>query len=379
MANTLTPLIPDIYEALDVVSRELTGFIPSVQIDSSASQAAVGQTVKIDVEPEGNVVDITPAMTVPEPTDQTSGVATVTITKSRAAEFGFTGEEIRALNTGAGYNVVRQNKIAQAIRKLVNEVEADMAALHVNASRAVGTPGTTPFSASLADSALARKVLDDNGAPQFDRTLIIDTTAGANLRSLANLTDANRAGTTDVRALGRLIDLHGFTIRESAQINTNVAGSAAGWSVNNAAGYPVGATQIVVAGGTGAFVIGDVVQFAGDANKYVVHGWDAVNSTLTIAAPGLRKTLANLTAVTVLGAAARNMAFSRNALVLAARAPEAPEGGDQAVDRTVIVDPVSGLPLEFTIWKGYRKERYEVALAWGVACIKPEHTALLLG
>ncbi len=379
MANTLTGLIPDIYEALDIVSRELVGFVPAMEKNTQAERAAVGQNIIVDVEPEGNVSDITPAMTVPEPTAQTSGTASITITKARAAEFGFTGEEVKGLNTGAGFPNVRANKIAQAVRKIVNEIEADSAALHVNASRAVGTAGTTPFSASLADSAQVKKVLDDNGAPQSDRTLVIDTTAGANLRTLANLTDANRAGTTDVRALGELINLHGFVIRESAQVVTSVSGTGAGYLVNNVAGYAVGATQIVVDTGTGSFVPGDVITFAGDANQYVVKAWDAVNLTITLQAPGLRKALADNTAVTIVGAAARNLAFSRNALVLAARAPALPEEGDMAIDRTLIVDPVSGLPFEFAIYPGYRKVRYEVALAWGVACIKPEHTAILLG
>jgi hypothetical protein len=73
------------------------------------------------------------------------------------------------------------------------------------------------------------------------------------------------------------------------------------------------------------------------------------------------------------------MAFNRSALVLAARSPARPEEGDMAEDVIVITDPRSGLSMEFAMYKGYRKVRYEVGLAWGVKNIKPEHTALLLG
>jgi hypothetical protein len=51
MANTLTNLIPDAYAALDVVSRELTGFIPSVARDPQADEVALNQTLRIDVTP----------------------------------------------------------------------------------------------------------------------------------------------------------------------------------------------------------------------------------------------------------------------------------------------------------------------------------------
>ena len=112
MANTITGLVPDIYEALDVVSRELTGMIPSVTMNASANTASVGQNIRVDVEPAGNVSNVAPAMVVPNPTDQTSGFTDIIITKSRAAEFGFNGEDQKGLDTGAGYQNVRAAKIA---------------------------------------------------------------------------------------------------------------------------------------------------------------------------------------------------------------------------------------------------------------------------
>ena len=61
MANTLTGLIPDIYEALDQVSRELTGYIPAVSRDSGIERAAVGQNVRVPVTTEVTAQDTIPS------------------------------------------------------------------------------------------------------------------------------------------------------------------------------------------------------------------------------------------------------------------------------------------------------------------------------
>ena len=377
--NTLTPLIPEIYEALDIVSRELTGMIPSATLNASANTAAVGQAIRVDIEPEGNGGDVTPAMVVPDPTGQTSGFTDIIITKSRFREFGFNGEDQKGLNTGAGYGTVRANRIAQAIRKLTNEVEADLCGLQSTFSRAHGTAGTTPFGTAndYTDASNALKILKDNGAPLQDNQLVINTAAGVNF--LGKQSAVNAAGTDSMLRQGVLLDVNGMPIRESAQINTPAIGGGTSYT-SHASGFPVGTTSITLITGSGTVLAGDVVTFAGDTNKYVVTTGVTAAGALVIAAPGLVQALpAAAKALSIVAASARNMAFNRSAIVLAARAPARPLEGDMAVDVTSITDPRSGLTMEFAMYPGYRKVRYEVALAWGVKNIKPEHTALLLG
>lgn len=381
--NTISSIVPDIYEALDVVSRELTGLIPAVTMNASAERAGINQNIVVDVEPAGNVADITPAMTVPDPTGQTSGSSIIQITKSRAAEFGFIGDDQKKLNTGPGYMGTRANKIAQAIRAVANEVELDLANLQSTFSRAYGTAGSTPFGTAndYTDASNVLKILKDNGSPVSENQLVLNTAAGANF--IGKQSAVNAAGTESMLRQGVLLDLAGMPLRESAQIQTSVAGTGASATTDNA-GYAVGATVITLASaGTGTILAGDVVSFAGDSEKYVVVSGDADVSgggSITLSSPGLRKAIGtSATAITVIAAAARNMAFNRSALVLAARAPARPEEGDMAEDVILITDPRSGLTMEFAMYKGYRKVRYEVGLAWGVKNIKPEHTALLLG
>ena len=388
MANTLTNLIPDLYAALDVVSRELVGFIPAVARDSTADRVASGQTLRVPITPAnaagGNA---TPAMSLPSAADQTIANVTLTLSKSRYFPFSWNGGEQQAVAMGPGFLTLQQNQIAQALRAAVNEIETDIAtAAYKGASRAYGTAATTPFGTAgdYSDAAQLRKVLDDNGAPLTDRTLVLNTTAGANVR--AKQAQAYMAGDNSLQRNGVLFDINGFALRESAQVPTVTAGAMAS-ATTSASALTVGQTVLPLAtAGTGVVAAGDIITLANDANKYVVSSVSfaganpASGDSITIAAPGLRLAQSSAArAITVTATAARNIGFSRNAILVVTRLPATPTEGDLASDRMTVTDPNSGLTFEVAIYPGYLMNVYHLRIAWGVSVLKPEHVAILLG
>lgn len=385
MANTLTSLIPDFYAALDVVSRELTGFIPAVQRDPRADRCALNATMRSFVAPANTAAgNVTPAMALPSAADQTIGNKAFTIQKSRFAPFSWSGEDQGNVAGGPGYLTIQQDQIAQAIRALTNEVEADIASYaSLGASRAFGaTAGTAPV---LSDFAQIKKILDDNGAPPSDRHCVIDTTAGVALRGTSNLYKVNESGDANLLRQGILGNLYGMDIRESSQIVTPTAGSMAS-ATSTSAAFTVGQTVIPLAtAGTGVVAAGDIITFANDTNKYVVASVSfaganpASGDSITLAAPGLRKAQGVATrAITVFGTSARNTAFSRNAILLGTRLPAKPAEGDLGMHE-IVVDDRTGLAFELSCYPGYRMVTYHVSLAWGVLVTKPEHLALIIG
>ncbi len=386
MANTLTGLIPTIYKGLDMVLRELTGFIPAVTFDASGEQAAKDQTISWPVTPAASAGNITPATTGPTPTDQTVSPGAMTISKSRSVVFGWNGEEQKSL--GGLYNQILVDQFAQSMRTLVNEVETDLAALYVAASRAYGSAGTTPFDSTnkLSFTAQLLKILQDNGAPTGDLQLVIDTTAGAALRTLTELTKANEAGSTEPLRRGVLLDVHNFAIRESAKVKAHTKGAGSGYLVDLTAGYAIGSTAIHLDTGLGEIKAGDILtntKTGRDTHKYVVKtggtGTTGVDTDIVLANPGNQVAWVNNDPVAIGNSYTANMGFSRSAMALMMRAPAMPEGGDAADDVTIITDPQTGISFQVALYRQYRQVAFEVGLAWGVKAVKSEAIAILLG
>lgn len=378
MANTLTGLAQFIYDTVDNVSNEPVGMINAVTINGKAEQAALNQDISYDITAVGTERDIIPAATPPALVDETTGAGTMKLTKSKSVPFYWTGDDEAKLGQMAK-NGIQDNKIAQAIRKLRNLIEADLCALHATASRAYAAHATTPaalFGTNLGEVAQVRKILVDNGADMSDVSCTINTTAGAALRTLVTLS-SNQGGS--MLETGVLIDPFGVKLRESAQVVTTTAvGTGTSYVVNGA--HAKGATTITIKTGTGTILAGDVITIGtATGTKYVVLTGATAAGDITIAAPGLLTAASDGAAVAIVGTCSRNMAFARSAIHLLARLPKQPNGGDAATDELIVQDPITGLPFRFAQYKGYHANQFEVGISWGVKNAVPEHTSLLLG
>lgn len=384
MANVLTNLAADIYKAADIVAREHVGYIPAVTVNGDGSErVAKGGTVRSHFTRAATAGDRNQSMTLSQGTDQTIDNKTLTINKDRSVEIPWTGEDVKHVNNGSGFETIQGDQIAQAMRTLSGEIEADLfAASYAGASRAVGTAGTAPFASNLSDLGSLEQLFIDNGAPinSGQRSLIMNSAAKSSMYGLTQLTNVNNSGDTGFLRQGIMGALNNFDMRVSGTSASVTKGTGASYLVNGA--LSEGDTAVTVDTGSGTVLAGDVITFAGDTNKYVVTT-ALTGGVITLAAPGLRQSLADNVALTVGATYSANVSFERSAIELAVRAPALPMIGgvarDAAVDRMMVVDPVSGIPFEIAAYLGQGKANIQVAAAWGVKAWKNENINILLG
>lgn len=392
MANVLTNLAADIYKAADKVGRELIGIIPSVTVNGDASEtAAKGDTIRSHFTRTPTVnTTLAPSMTIPEGTDQTVDNKTLTINQFASVPIPWTGEDIKHVNNGSGFETIYGDQIQQAMRAIANTIEAyTWGIAYKGASRAIGTAGTTPFGSNFDTIAQLRQILVDNGCPANDGmlTLAINSVAGTKLRNLASLQQANTAGSDVLLRQGTLLDLQGLMLKESAGIGLHTKGAGTGYDVDLTAGYAVGDTTIHLDGGTvntTGIKAGDCVTFAGDANIYVVGtGTTEVEADIVLNGPGLRATLADAVEMTIGNSYTGNIGFHKSAIEVVCRPVALPSMGgknlDAAVDMMTVQDPFSGLVFTIAVYAGYKKAMIEVSCLYDAKVWKSENVAMLLG
>ena len=399
MANTITlsGLTEILFKSRDIVARELTGCISAVMLNAGSAGVSLGGTVVSmkTAQPTLNTT-FTPAMVIPSGDDQTISSNSVAIGQVANVKIPLTGETTLQLINTVGFEAAMTQLFTQAMRTIANAVESHTCTVaYKGASRAFGTAGTTPFASTLSGIPQVRQILVDNGMtePEKDRmcSLIINTSAGTNLRLVPNLLKVNESGSTDLLRQGVLGNVSGLNIAESAGIVTTTAGTMAS-ATSTAAAFTVGQTVIPLAlAGTGVVAAGDSVTFANDANVYVVASVSfaganpASGDSITLNAPGLRKAQGAATrAITVTAAAAQNFALHRQAVELIMRPPAMPPNlsggmGDAAAARITLFDQKTGLVFEAAVYLGYGMNMVDITTFYQAKVWKPEFIAVLLG
>ena len=382
MANVLSALQPILFSAARVVPRELTGILGAVDRDFTDQGVAKGDSVKVSVAPTLTAQNVTPGQVFTVGNDRTPTAVTLTLNQEQEVTWNLKPEEERSLmNAGVAQDMLAQT-IQQGIRTLVNKVELYTYGIaRAAASRAYGTAGTTPFgtAADLTDISNVLKILLDNGCSvDDDKSLVIDTFAGLNLRGKqAGLFRVNEAGTSDLLRQGVLGDLQSFKIRESAQVGPIAKGTGTAYT-SSAAGFAIGTTSIPLITGSGTILAGDAVTFAGDTNKYVVTTGIAAPGTIVIQEPGLRVAIAAAaTALTVGNIATANIALRRNSIKAVIRPSLQPVGA--IAEQMTVSDPQTGLTFLLLRVPGNAITSWYMRIVYDAFAPNPYAIAQLLG
>lgn len=381
MANTLTSLAPYAYSAARKIAQEPIGFLDAITLDFDNKGVAYGDTLYVPVAPAATVGAFTPAATSSSGTDKTAANVSVAITDTNKTTWHLTGEQQRSLKNSETKKDWVEQLLMQGMRAIRNDMESTAFTYAYKGSAfAVGTAGTTPFASSIDILADLRKGMRDRGTPFADVSLVLNTSAVANLQKLDLYQQANVSGEVEKRRSGGMPRYFGMQLMDSGQISAHTKGTATGYDL--AAIEAVGQTTLGVNGSdSGTILAGDVIQFATDGNNYVVANTTqsasgAASGNIVINDPGVIAALAENDEGVTGDSYTPNLAFERNAIVGIVRPTLIPE--NPTIKQLVINDDF-GMPYLLLEIAQYGQVTWELHAAYGFQVVNPQFVATLMG
>ncbi len=329
--------------------------------------------------------DVVPSAAIVTNTDSDVAVAQVTLDFWKASDFFLTDKE--AAEVDAGFMPMQAS---EAIKSLANAVDAYILSKHVGFYGATGTPGTTPFNASLTAAGAARKLLNKQLAPMDNRAGVLDPDAENLLLLNANILQVDQSGSDAAIINGSIGRKLGFDWFMDQNVTTYTPGTAwvTGYTVATAA-VAAGATTIAIQdkgadNATGAIKAGDIFTIDGSSQQYVVR---TAIATVTVSAstafslaiyPAIASAHVSGVALTVIGSTyVANLAFHRDAIAWASR----PLGDLSTSGNTVLsaADPVSGIALRIEVIRQNKQTKFEYDILGGANFVRREYGAKILG
>jgi hypothetical protein len=378
MPNSLTNLVDKLLARGVLALREQAVMPRLVNGDYSSMGAMKGATIDIPVGSALSAVDVTPSVTPGSAQDSTPTLVQVPLDQWKEVSFFLTDKQRMEIDENESF--MPQN-VSEAVRRLANVMDARVHAQYVDVYGYVGTAGTTPFSASVADVVNARAVLNKQLAPMSDRRMVLNPDAEANLLQVPAMSDLERTGDPAVKIQGRLGTKFGFDFFQTTNIVTHTAGTAA--SISVASTTAAGATSLdVLASVNGTLVVGDIISVAGNTQTYVITALATLTSTkqaVTIQPP-LVAIASSTSDVTRRASHVVNLAFNREAFVFVNR-PLANAGGGAGLGTVMreMSDPVSGLTMRMEVSRQNKQERFAMDVLYGAKTLRPQYATRVAG
>jgi len=182
-----------------------------------------------------------------------------------------------------------RGEFANMFTTAINKAKTEIIASHRGTSVSFQTPIMPDLELSHTIDVAATKIQCQGKVKKIVNTIMV-------LERQGNMSEVTLA----------LMKINGSAVTTATSVpaapsdNPFEAATGAGYRVNNPGSYPIGTTEIALDSGTGTLYDGNSVTFAGDTTEYVITApFYPLVSTITIAAPGLTKALADNTAMTL--------------------------------------------------------------------------------
>lgn len=388
MSNSFDVLIGKILARGLMALREQCIMPQLVNGDYASEGAMYGQTIDVPVSRAVTAVDITPSNTPPALVDTTVDKVQISLDKWKGRSFSLTDKEMLEIDANRDFFPLAA---MEAIRAIANGINSDIFSEYKGVYGYVGTAGTTPFASAATAAIDARKMLHSQLCPRSDRRGVLNFDAEANALGLATFADAEKVGDASVKRTGEMGRLYGIDWFTDDIVPTHTAGTPGGTPLVNGA-LSAGVTSVAIDGmGTGSYLKGDIISFAGHSQTYVVLADAAASSnaaTVTFA-PALKSAVADNAAVTLRASHVVNLAFHRDAFAFVNRPlrmdgiPAELMGGRAAatnvIARQTMRDPKTGIAMRLEVAERYKAVSWEFDVLYGKKLVRPEFAVRIAG
>lgn len=369
MPNTLADITPKLLARALLALRTRAIMPQVVNGDYGLDAATYGKTIDVPIPSAmGAADDVTPGPTPPTPSSVAPTTVKVNLDQWKHKDFHLTDKEITQINRDSAFLPMQTSEAVQSIAETVNGF---LHSLYVGIYGFVGTPGVTPFGAGIGEATAARKVLNQQRCPRDSRRGVLNFDAGAAALDQEGFRSAEKIGSSDVILSGEIGHKLGIDWYEDDSVKLHTKGTGTLYQTNGV--QTLGSKVVAVDTGSGTFVVGDIVTFAGDTQTYVVTGALGAPGNLLIE-PGLKIAHGDNVAITIKGSHVVNLVFHRDLIAFGNR-PILEMTNDLSLGNLMLAmqDPISKLVLRVEVMRQYKQTVWDLDILYGGALTRAEY------